>query len=130
MPTIYEKLKTDHDKHRRLLRELAKTEGNSPERRTLWNNFYYDVSAHAAAEELALAAQMGVDFVTLSPVQATATHPEAQPLGWDAASELLAGCNLPAYLLGGVGPSDIERAWQVGAQGVAGIRALWPDAAL
>lgn len=86
-------------------------------------------SCHAA-EELALAAQMGVDFVTLSPVQATATHPEAQPLGWDAASELLAGCNLPAYLLGGVGPSDIERAWQVGAQGVAGIRALWPDAAL
>lgn len=53
MPTIYEKLKTDHDKHRRLLRELAKTEGNSPERRTLWNSFYYDVSAHAAAEELA-----------------------------------------------------------------------------
>ncbi|MFG0415815.1 Nudix family hydrolase [Pseudomonas sp. zjy_8] len=86
-------------------------------------------SCHAA-EELALAAQMGVDFVTLSPVQATATHPEAQPLGWDAASELLAGCNLPAYLLGGVGPSDIERAWLVGAQGVAGIRALWPDAAL
>ena len=86
-------------------------------------------SCHAA-EELALAAQMGVDFVTLSPVQATATHPEAQPLGWDAASELLAGCNLPAYLLGGVGPSDIERAWQVGAQGVAGIRAFWPDAAL
>ncbi|TNF08588.1 MAG: Nudix family hydrolase, partial [Pseudomonadales bacterium] len=36
-------------------------------------------SCHAA-EELALAAQMGVDFVTLSPVQATATHPEAQPL--------------------------------------------------
>ena len=86
-------------------------------------------SCHAA-EELALAAQMGVDFVTLSQVQATATHPEAQPLGWDAASELLAGCNLPAYLLGGVGPSDIERAWQVGAQGVAGIRAFWPDAAL
>lgn len=82
-------------------------------------------SCHSA-EELALAMQMGVDFVTLSPVQATATHPEAQPLGWEAASELLMQCNLPAYLLGGVGPDDIERAWQIGAQGVAGIRAFWP----
>jgi 8-oxo-dGTP diphosphatase len=69
---------------------------------------------------------MGVDFVTLSPVQATATHPDAQPLGWEAASEMLTQCNLPAYLLGGVGPADIERAWQAGAQGVAGIRAFWP----
>jgi 8-oxo-dGTP diphosphatase len=83
-------------------------------------------SCHGA-EELVLAAQMGVDFVTLSPVQATATHPEAQPLGWEAASAMLSHFNLPAYLLGGVAPSDIERAWQSGAQGVAGIRAFWPQ---
>lgn len=83
-------------------------------------------SCHGA-EELALAAQMGVDFVTLSPVQATATHPEAQPLGWEVASAMLSHFNLPAYLLGGVAPSDIERAWQSGAQGVAGIRAFWPQ---
>lgn len=78
------------------------------------------------AEELALAARIGADFVTLSPVQATATHPDAQPLGWDVASGMLAASNLPAYLLGGVGPADLERAWQAGAQGVAGIRAFWP----
>ena len=29
-------------------------------------------------------------------------------------------------LLGGVGPLDRQRAWQAGAQGVAGIRAFWP----
>ncbi|WP_137818111.1 Nudix family hydrolase [Pseudomonas sp. 2FG] len=79
------------------------------------------------AEELALAAQMGVDFVTLSPVQATQTHPEAQPLGWDKAAELIAGFNQPVYLLGGVGAAETERAWQIGAQGVAGIRAFWPQ---
>ena len=79
------------------------------------------------AEELALAAQMGVDFVTLSPLQATATHPEAVPLGWDAAAELIRGFNRPVFLLGGVGPAEQERAWQVGAQGVAGIRAFWPE---
>ncbi|MCU1721064.1 Nudix family hydrolase [Pseudomonas sp. 5P_5.1_Bac1] len=79
------------------------------------------------AEELALAEQMGVDFVTLSPVQATQTHPEAQPLGWDAAQQLIEGFNRPVFLLGGVGAAERERAWRVGAQGVAGIRAFWPE---
>lgn len=83
-------------------------------------------SCHSA-QELALAARMGVDFVTLSPLQATQSHPQAQPLGWARASELLQGFNQPAYLLGGVGPTDLEQAWQVGAQGVAGIRAFWPS---
>ena len=82
-------------------------------------------SCHGA-EELALAARMGVDFVTLSPVQPTQTHPEAAPLGWEQAAELLCKSNIPAYLLGGLGPQDRERAWQVGAQGVAGIRGFWP----
>ena len=69
---------------------------------------------------------MGVDFVTLSPVQATQTHPQATPLGWERAAELLRASNIPVYLLGGVGPQDRQRAWQAGAQGVAGIRAFWP----
>jgi len=32
-------------------------------------------------------------------------------------------------LLGGVGPQHLEQAWRAGAQGVAGIRALWPQQA-
>lgn len=78
------------------------------------------------AEELALAMQMGVDFVTLSPVQATQSHPDAPPLGWEAAAALIRGFDRPVYLLGGVGPAELERASQAGAQGVAGIRAFWP----
>jgi len=42
------------------------------------------------AEELALAQQMGVDFVTLSPVMPTASHPGASTLGWVKAQQLLA----------------------------------------
>lgn len=80
------------------------------------------------AEELALSEQMGVDFVTLSPVQATQTHPDAAPLGWDEAQRLVSGFSRPVYLLGGVGPAEREQAWAVGAQGVAGIRAFWPQA--
>lgn len=78
------------------------------------------------AEELALAAQLGVDFATLSPIQATQSHPDATPLGWSRAAELIRGFNQPVYLLGGLGPEERERAWQAGAQGVAGIRGLWP----
>ncbi|MFN3313197.1 MAG: hemerythrin domain-containing protein [Hyphomonas sp.] len=53
MPTIYEALKSDHDEHRSLLENLAETQGDSKERRKLWRKYYYEVSAHAAAEELA-----------------------------------------------------------------------------
>ena len=79
------------------------------------------------AEELALAQQMGVDFVTLSPLQPTLTHPDAQPLGWDQARGLIEGFNQPVFLLGGLGPQDQAKAWEIGAQGVAGIRAFWPS---
>jgi len=77
------------------------------------------------AEELALAAQMGVDFVTLSPVEATRSHPEATPLGWARATELLQSFDRPAFLLGGLSRQDLACARQAGAQGVAGIRGLW-----
>ncbi len=78
------------------------------------------------AEELALATQMGVDFVTLSPLRVTQSHPHAEPLGWARATALLQGFNRPAYLLGGLAATDLERAWHAGAQGVAGIRGFWP----
>lgn len=84
-------------------------------------------SCHSA-EELALAEQMDVDFVTLSPVQATRSHPEAEPLGWEAAQQMIDGVKRPVFLLGGVGPNERDQAWHIGAQGVAGIRAFWPQA--
>jgi len=80
------------------------------------------------AEELALAEQMDVDFVTLSPVLPTETHPGMEPLGWEQAQQLIAGFNKRVFLLGGLGPDDRQQAWGVGAQGVAGIRAFWPQA--
>ena len=83
-------------------------------------------SCHSA-EELALAERMGVDFVTLSPVQATRSHPEAAPLGWAVAAELLDGFGRPAYLLGGLTADDLPQARASGAQGIAAIRGLWPQ---
>lgn len=51
MTTIYDEIREDHEKHRDLLNRIAETHGDSAERRDLWNAFYYDVKAHAAAEE-------------------------------------------------------------------------------
>lgn len=78
------------------------------------------------ADELAAAASLAVDFVTLSPVHATASHPDAQPLGWPRVAELLLGFNGPAYVLGGLQLSDTDQARRVGAQGIAAVRAFWP----
>lgn len=83
-------------------------------------------SCHDAGE-LDLATAMGVDFVTLSPVLRTATHPAAQPLGWSRSAEWLSGFNQPAYLLGGLGADNMAQALQAGAQGIAGIRAFWSE---
>lgn len=76
------------------------------------------------AEQLESAAQLGADFATLSPVRATASHPDAKPLGWPRFAQLVADARLPVYALGGVQPADLERAQAAGAQGVAGIRAF------
>ncbi|MGR3550657.1 hemerythrin domain-containing protein [Pseudooceanicola sp.] len=51
MPSIYDAIKKDHDRHRELLNTIAETSGDSAERREAWDEFYYDVKSHAAAEE-------------------------------------------------------------------------------
>ena len=83
-------------------------------------------SCHSPAE-LAQASALGVDFVTLSPVLPTASHPDAAPLGWQQVRDWLDDCDRPAYLLGGLRPDDLTQAWQHGGQGIAAIRGLWPQ---
>lgn len=51
MPSIYEAIKADHDRHRALLETLGDTSGDSTERRKAWDEFYHEVKSHAAAEE-------------------------------------------------------------------------------
>jgi len=75
--------------------------------------------------ELRQAERLGLDYVLLSPVQATPSHPGATPLGWQRFSQWVEQVNLPVYALGGVGLESLSQARQWGAQGVAGISALW-----
>ena len=84
-------------------------------------------SCHSAAE-LERAALLDVDFAVLGPVQATPTHPEARPLGWDGFAASARGASLPVFALGGMQPADLETAWRSGAQGIAMLRASWRNA--
>jgi 8-oxo-dGTP diphosphatase len=93
--------------------------------RPLPPQYWVAASCHDEAE-LELAAQLGLDFATLSPVCATASHPGAKPLGWSRVRQMISDAPLPVYALGGVGPDDLEAAHAAGAQGVAGIRDFWP----
>lgn len=89
--------------------------------RPLDRSYWLAASCHDG-EQLEQAARIGVDFAVLGPVAATATHPEAAPLGWDAFAGLLESATLPVYALGGLDHSHLAMAKQRGAQGVAGIR--------
>ncbi len=55
---IYDRIQKDHDKHRSWLNELADTSGDSLVRQKVWQKFYCDVKAHAAAEEEAFYAPL------------------------------------------------------------------------
>ena len=84
-------------------------------------------SCHDAAE-LAQAEALGLDFVVLGPVHATASHPDLAPLGWPAFATLRENVALPIYALGGMAVDDLPQARAHGAQGIAAIRGLWPQA--
>ncbi len=86
--------------------------------------FLVAASVHDAAE-LARARSLGVDFVVLSPLRATRSHPSVAALGWARFAELVAGVGLPVYALGGVTQDDLEAVREAGGFGVAGIGAFW-----
>ncbi len=83
-------------------------------------------SCHDAAE-LARAAELALDFVLLSPVHPTLSHPQATPLGWQGFRRLIADYPLPVFALGGMHPADLVGAWTHGAHGIAMQRAVWSD---
>jgi len=82
------------------------------------------VSCHNA-EEIIHAQQIGADYLVLSPVLPTNSHPSVQSLGWELFSTLVEQSNVPVYALGGVGDEHLTVARSCGAQGVAGISAWW-----
>lgn len=81
-------------------------------------------SCHDAAE-LAQAARFSADFVVLSPVLPTPTHPEAAGMGWEKFAALVKNYPLPVYALGGMKPELLDSAMQHGAHGVSLLSGVW-----
>lgn len=80
-------------------------------------------------QELARAADLGLDWAVLSPILATRSHPDTQPLGWQALADWVLDYPLPVFALGGMGLGELAMARSLGAHGVALRSGAWsPDA--
>src|SRR5690606_8555357 len=94
------------------------------ESRPVDKNILLGASCHSV-EELKQAEKIQADYVYLSPVNPTESHPNAEVLGWKNFQELIERINIPVYALGGMRETDLTSAMQSGAQGIASIRAWW-----
>ncbi len=84
------------------------------------------VSVHDLTQARAACAQRP-DYLLVGPVFATATHPDAPPLGVERLAEIVL-LGLPVIAVGGVTAERIPELTAAGAHGVAAIRALWDSA--
>ena len=88
------------------------------------------VSCHSATGAVR-AGRAGADYVTLSPVFATRTHPDAVPAGIDPLQLAAERAPVPVLALGGMTPPRARIARLVGAHGAAAISSLlfaWDEA--
>lgn len=75
--------------------------------------------------EIEHAQKIGVDFICVSSVADTQSHPGQVPIGWSVFETLVAGATVPVYALGGMKECDLPRALEAGAQGIAAISEWW-----
>jgi 8-oxo-dGTP diphosphatase len=75
--------------------------------------------------EIKHAEKIGVNYICLSPVQATNSHPDQEGMGWDKFRLLVDNATIPVYALGGMTESDLAIALENGAQGIAAISEWW-----
>lgn len=60
-PTIFQALKADHDRQRKLMKDVGDLTGSSAKRRDLFEQLRLEIQSHAAAEEESLYANMLAD---------------------------------------------------------------------
>ncbi len=82
------------------------------------------------ADELARAAELHADFVVLSPVLPTATHPGVSGIGWEKFAVLACNSSLPVFALGGMRLDHLDTAMRHGAHGIALLSGIWDGGVL
>lgn len=90
------------------------------------DNLVCAASCHTE-QEIFSANQLSLNFIVLSPVLKTASHPLATPLTWTQFSDLCRVATVPVYALGGMEVEHLAKAKSCGAQGISAIRSLWQD---
>lgn len=85
---------------------------------------WVSASAHSL-DQLRQAQAINVDFVVVSPVLPTSSHPDAVCLGWDGLRDITESAALPVFALGGMTAEHLWPAYAHGAQGVAVVSAIW-----
>ena len=99
---------------------LTSDEMLSLKERPCGNNKLLGVSTHNAIEA-GHAENISADYISLSPINSTPSHGYISPLGWQVAADIISKSNLPVYLLGGMSKEMLNKALNIGAQGIAGI---------
>jgi thiamine-phosphate pyrophosphorylase len=89
--------------------------------RQIWPSAILGRSLHSLE---ALSDVGDVDYVTLSPVFETDSHPDTKPLGLDAVAQA-SKSKVPLYALGGIDEQNARQVLQTGVHGVAMMRAAW-----
>lgn len=84
------------------------------------------VSTHTP-EEIEQALKIEADFILLSPIKETSSHPGVPGIGWQKFAEVVKTVPIPVFALGGMKPEDIEQAKKTGGQGIAAISGFWPN---
>lgn len=92
--------------------------------RPIDSDSFLSASCHTL-DDIRHAEKVGVDYVCLSPVLATLSHPGEPTLGWDQFQAWASLARVPVYALGGMHDDSIDEAIARGAQGIAAISAWW-----
>lgn len=78
-------------------------------------------SCHTPAD-IERAAALGIDFVVLSPVLPTASHPQVAGMGWETFEKFAEHLTIPVFALGGMEQGMLGTAQAHGAHGIALMR--------
>lgn len=85
-------------------------------------NFAFCGASVHCAEEFKKAIALGVDYVFLSPVFSTQSHPNAKTLGELGFAQMVKNTPIPVFALGGVQFSHLEKLQYLSAHGIALLR--------
>ncbi len=96
----------------------------SQQKRPLNHSKFVSAACHNVLE-LHHAEKIGADFVMLSPVLPTRSHPSAPYLGWRDFSAMIQETTIPVFALGGVNENHLATAKAHGGYGLSGISGFW-----